>query len=171
MTGSPSGIRLRDAGAADLQAMHAIYAHHVLRSTSSFEVTPPDGQEFARRVQAVQDAGLPWLVAEIDGSVQGYAYASSYRPRPAYRFTVEDSVYVHPSAQGQGVGRALLTAVIDAAGKAGKRQVVAVITKSPGSGSVILHEKLGFQHVGTLSAVGFKFGRWLDTLLMQRSLR
>ena len=142
----PASVRLRDATAADLEAMHRIYAHHVLCSAASFELTPPDLEEFSRRIQAVRDAGLPWIVAEAEGEVKGYAYASTYRPRPAYRFTVEDSVYVDPSAQRRGIGSELLKAVIKAAPAAGKRQM------------------------GTLAEVGFKFDCWLDTLLMQRPL-
>lgn len=166
----PASVRLRDATAADLEAMHRIYAHHVLCSAASFELTPPDLEEFSRRIQAVRDAGLPWIVAEAEGEVKGYAYASTYRPRPAYRFTVEDSVYVDPSAQRRGIGSELLKAVIKAATAAGKRQMLAVITRSANSGSVALHEKLGFRHVGALAEVGFKFDCWLDTLLMQRPL-
>ena len=114
--------------------------------------------------------GLPHLVAEIDGTVAGFAYASPYRSRPAYRFTVEDSVYVHPDHAGQGIGRLLLTAVIDRCAKAGCKQMIAVIGGPDNTASIALHEKLGFRHVGSLRSVGYKFNRWLDTLLMQRGL-
>lgn len=164
------GAILRDATEADLDQMRAIYAGHVLHGTASFELTPPDAAEFSRRYTAVRSAKLPWLAAELGGQVVGYAYAGTYRPRPAYRFTVEDSVYVSPEAQGRGLGRALLSAIIEHATAAGCRQMVAVVGDSANHGSIALHEKLGFRRVGTLSNVGFKFGRWLDTVLLQRSL-
>ena len=167
---SAAASQVRNATADDLGVMHEIYAHHVLHDTASFELTPPEPEEFARRFQAVQESGLPWVVAEVGGVVKGYAYAALYRPRPAYRFTVEDSVYVEPSAQGQGLGRDLLSAVIEASATAGKRQMVAVIAEGASRGSLSLHRKLGFRQVGTFSGVGFKFGRWLDTILMQRPL-
>jgi len=161
---------LRDAVAEDLEAMRAIYAEQVLTGTASFELVPPEAAEFARRWAAVRDAGLPWTVAELAGSVAGYAYAGPYRPRPAYRFTVEDSVYVAPAFQGRGLGRALLAATIERATAAGCRQMVAVVGDSGNRGSVALHEALGFRRVGTFQNVGFKFGRWLDTVLLQREL-
>lgn len=161
---------LRDAVAADLEAMCAIYAEQVLTGTASFELVPPQADEFARRWSAVRDAGLPWIVAELAGGVAGYAYAGPYRPRPAYRFTVEDSVYVSPAAQGRGLGRALLAATIARATDAGCRQMVAVVGDSGNRGSIALHEALGFRRVGTFQNVGFKFGRWLDTVLLQRPL-
>lgn len=161
---------LRDAAADDLEAMRAIYAEQVLTGTASFELVPPEAAEFARRWAAVRDAGLPWIVAEQAGEVAGYAYAGPYRPRPAYRFTVEDSVYVAPAAQGRGLGRALLAATIERAEAAGCRQMVAVVGDSGNRGSVALHEALGFRRVGTFQNVGFKFGRWLDTALLQRPL-
>lgn len=161
---------LREASVADLAAMRLIYAHHVLHGTASFEIVPPSLEEFERRFQSVRDSGLPWVVAELEGRLLGYAYATSYRPRAAYRFTVEDSVYVEKSAQRRGVGRALLSAVIEGATRAGKRQMVAVVGDSGNHGSVALHERLGFRRVGTFAALGFKFGRWLDCVLLQRSL-
>lgn len=169
--GPAAGVRLRKANAEDLEAMRQIYAYHVLHGTASFEVAPPDPEDFACRFRSVREDGLPWLVAEAGGRVLGYAYAAPYRPRAAYRFTVEDSVYVEPAAQGQGLGGSLLAAVIEGASAAGKRQMVAVIADCAANpGSLALHEKLGFRQVGIFSHVGFKFGRWLDTLLMQRTL-
>lgn len=163
-------LLLREAEAADLEAMRAIYAEQVLTGTASFELVPPEPEEFARRRAAVRAAGLPWLVAEAEGRLLGYAYAGPYRPRPAYSFTVEDSVYVDPSARGRGVGRALLAATIEAATAAGCRQMVAVVGDSANQGSIRLHEALGFRRLGAFEAVGFKFGRWLDTVLLQRPL-
>jgi len=150
--------------------MRQLYAHHVLHGTSSFEVVPPQAEEFAQRFHASRSNGLPWMVAESEGRLLGFAYAASYRPRPAYRFTVEDSVYVEPAAQGRGVGRALLSMVIEGATAAGKRQMVAVVGDSANRPSIILHQKLGFRLIGTFTNVGFKFGRWLDSVLLQREL-
>ena len=166
----PSAVRLRSATTADLSAIHAIYARDVVHGTATFELEPPDLVELGQRVTAIQAAGLPWLVAEQDGVVTGYAYAAPYRARPAYRFTVEDSVYVAADRRGQGVGRALLEALIEGARDAGRRQLVAVIGDSANAGSIRLHRACGFAHVGTLRRVGFKFDRWLDVVLMQRPL-
>ncbi|MDF2094461.1 GNAT family N-acetyltransferase [Aquibaculum arenosum] len=164
------GVEIGSPLEADLEPMRLIYAREVEQGTASFELAPPDGADFARRCRTVLDAGLPWLVAKRDEQVLGYAYAGVYRPRPAYRFTVEDSVYVHPAARGQGLGRALLAAVVDEATRAGRRQMVAVVGDSANTGSIALHEALGFRRVGTFENVGFKFGRWLDTVLLQRPL-
>ncbi len=166
----PSAIRLRSAAPADLPAIHAIYAPEVLRGTATFELDPPDLAELGQRLAKVQSAGLPWLEAELDGATAGYAYAAAYHNRPAYRFTVEDSVYVAEAWRGRGVGRALLDELIASARKAGRRQMVAVIGDSANEGSIRLHRACGFCDVGTLRHVGFKFDRWLDTVLMQRSL-
>jgi phosphinothricin acetyltransferase len=163
-------IHVRPAGMADLPAIQAIYALEVLEGTASFELEPPDEAELARRLAKVEAAGLPWLVAELDGRVRGYAYAAPYRERPAYRFTAEDSVYVARDARGLGVGQALLEAVLAGARRAGMRQVVAVIGDSANTGSIGLHAACGFVHAGVLRDVGFKFGRWLDSVLMQRAL-
>jgi phosphinothricin acetyltransferase len=160
----------RDAVEADIPAIRAIYEHWVLHGTGSFELVPPDLAEMTARWRAIHDAGLPYIVAEADGRIAGFAYAGPYRPRPAYRFTVEDSVYVAPEALGRGLGRALLQAVIEAATAAGKRQMIAVIGDSANTGSIALHGALGFRHVGTFADVGFKFGDWRDTVLMQRAL-
>jgi phosphinothricin acetyltransferase len=161
---------IRAARAADLPAIQAIYAEHVLRGTATFEEQPPELAEIARRHAEVTRAGLPWLVAEADGRVVGYAYAGLYRARSAYRFTLEDSIYLEPRATGRGIGRLLLGRLIDEATAAGARQLLAVIGDSANQASVVLHARAGFAHVGTLVSVGFKFGRWLDTVLMQLPL-
>lgn len=161
---------VRDATDADLSAVAAIYAHHVLTGVASFEETAPSVEEIAARRQAVLALGAPYLVAEFEGRVVGYAYAGSYRARPAYRFTVEDSVYVAHDALGRGVGRALLAELVMRCEAAGFRQMIAVIGDSANTGSIELHRRAGFAMIGTLPAVGFKFGRWVDSVLMQRAL-
>ena len=161
---------IRPSSENDIASITSIYSHHVRHGTGSFEIEPPDEAEIARRRAAVLKRGLPHLVAEVDGVVAGYAYAGAYRPRPAYRFTVENSVYVHPEMQGRGVGRALMARLIEASQLAGARQMVAVIGDSDNTASIRLHEHFGFRHVGILKNVGFKFDRWLDTVLMQLSL-
>ena len=165
-----TALQLRDATPADLPVIQAIYAPHVLHGSASFELEPPDVAELARRLAAVREAGLPYRVAELDGEVVGYAYATLYRPRPAYRHTAEDSVYVREGLGGRGIGRRLLEEVIEACTLAGFRQLVAVIGDSANRGSIALHQCLGFRLVGTFEAVGFKHGRWVDTVLMQRNL-
>jgi L-amino acid N-acyltransferase YncA len=166
----PDVPRLRPAVPGDLAAIAAIYEPEVRHGTATFELEPPDAAELSRRLAKVRAAGLPWLVAELDGQIGGYAYAAPYRDRPAYRFTAEDSVYLAAWARGRGVGRRLLDAVVEAAGDAGMRQMVAVIGDSANLASVRLHRACGFAAVGTLRDVGFKLGRWLDTVVMQRSL-
>ena len=156
--------------ATDLAALREIYAWHVLNGAASFEELPPDLPEFERRWQHITDLGLPYLVACDPAGPLGYAYAGPYRPRSAYRFAVEDSIYLDPKAVGRGIGRRLLTAVIDGATAAGKRQMLAVIGDRANRASVALHLSLGFTEVGTFRAVGFKFGRWVDSVLMQRAL-
>ena len=169
-----SAIEIRPATVDDIPGLHAIYAWHVLNGAASFEEVPPDANEFRQRWQNVTALGLPYLVAcdsaGASGGPLGYAYAGPYRPRSAYRFTVEDSIYLDPQATGRGIGRRLLTAVIDGATAAGKRQMLAVIGDSANRASVALHSALGFTEVGTFRAVGFKFGRWVDSVLMQRAL-
>lgn len=155
---------------ADIPAITRIYAHAVEQGTASFELEPPSEAEMERRIKALIDSGFPYLVAVLDGALSGYAYAGPYRVRPGYRFTVEDSVYIAAEAQGRGVGRALLQALIEAAEARGYRQMIAVIGDSEQTASVTLHAALGFAFIGTFSNVGFKFGRWLDTVLMQRPL-
>lgn len=147
-----------------------IYGHHVLHGTASFEVDPPDLAEMKKRRAAVLDLGLPHLVAERAGRVMGYAYAGNWRPRPAYKFSVEDSIYIDKDTVGQGVGKALLPVLIDQCAALGKRQMVAVIGDSAQAPSIRLHASCGFEMTGTLKSIGFKFGRWLDSVLMQRPL-
>jgi len=164
-----SPLIIRDAACADFAAIAAIYAHHVLNGAASFEETPPTVDELLARHAAVLGQRLPWLVAEQDGRVYGYSYATPYRPRAAYRYTIEDSVYVDAAARGRGIGRALLVALITRCEAGPWRQMIAVIADPPG-GSQALHRRVGFDAVGTLRAVGFKHGAWRDTLLMQRAL-
>jgi phosphinothricin acetyltransferase len=161
---------VRAATEDDFVAITAIYRHYVLHGTATFEIDPPDRKAMVERHGAVMALGLPFLVAELEGRVVGYAYASAYRPRPAYRFTIEDSVYVDAGHAGRGCGRALLSALIESCENGPWQQMIAVIGDSANAGSVRLHEHFGFQHVGTLRAVGFKFEKWLDTVLMQRML-
>jgi L-amino acid N-acyltransferase YncA len=163
-------IVVRDALEADFDAVQAIYAHHVLTGLGSFEETPPDADEMRSRRAAVLQAGLPYLIAEASGQVAGYGYAAPYRARAAYRHTIEDSVYVAPGMQRQGVGRALLATVIARCEAGPWRQMIAVIGDSGNTSSIQLHRALGFQWIGTLHSVGFKFGRWVDTVIMQRPL-
>jgi L-amino acid N-acyltransferase YncA len=165
-----SDIQIRAARDSDIDAITEIYAHHVLHGTGSFEIEPPDTDEMSRRMADVTDRGLPYLVAESGNVVVGYAYAALYRTRVAYRFTLEDSVYVHHAHAGRGIGAALLKELIQACKQWGCKQLVAVIGDSENTGSVRLHEKLGFQHSGVLRGVGFKFDRWIDTVFMQLPL-
>ena len=153
-----------------MAAVTRIYAHYVLHSLATFEVTPPDEVELGGRIEAVGRLGLPFLVADGGGEILGYAYGAPYRPRPAYRFTVEESVYVAPEARGRGVGRLLLMRVLDACAAAGMRQALAVIADTGDPASVRLHERCGFSIAGRLAGVGLKHGQWLDTILMQRPL-
>jgi phosphinothricin acetyltransferase len=170
MSTPPAGIALRTAQEGDFRAVTAIYALHVRTGTASFELEPPDEAEMMRRWREVTGQGWPYLVAVASGRVVGYAYAGAYRPRPAYRFTVEDSVYVENDARGRGIGRGLLGALMDAAEAAGARQMIAVIGDSANAASVMLHAGLGFRQVGLLQSVGRKFERWLDVVMMQRDL-
>ena len=163
-------ILVRPSQAADIPAITEIYAHAVTHGTASFELTPPDEAEMSRRRQALVEGGFPYLVAEREGAILGYCYAGPYRPRPAYRWTVEDSIYVSPQAQGAGVGRLLLTRLIDEAETRDFRLMVAVIGDAESHGSIALHRSLGFAMVGAIPAIGYKHGRWLASVLMQRSL-
>ena len=163
-------IIVRPAAAGDMARVQAIYAHHVLNGTASFEEIPPDLAEMQRRRDAVLTAGLPYLVAENDGAIIGYGYAGVYRTRTAYRHTAEDSVYLAPDATGLGAGRALLAQVIAQSAAAGYRELVAIIGDSGNTASIGLHRALGFRDVGTLRNVGLKFGRWLDTVIMQHTI-
>ncbi len=161
---------LRNAVDADLPAIQAIYAHWVTNGTGSFELASPTLDEmFARRADVIAK-GLPYLVAESRGAVVGYAYANWFRPRPAYRFSVENSVYVHPNARRGGIAWLLMVELLARCEMVGARQMVAVIGDSANAGSVGLHSALGFRHIGTLQSTGWKFERWLDTVLMQRTL-
>lgn len=163
-------ITIRSAGAEDLAEMQAIYAHHVLHGTGSFEEIPPSIEEFAQRFATLTEDGAIWLVATDATGVRGYAYAARYHTRSAYRFTVEDSVYVRLDQHGQGIGAALLGQLIARATARGFRQMLAVIGDSDNAASIALHRAQGFREVGRLDAVGRKFGRWLDVVLMQRGL-
>lgn len=163
-------MNLRDATADDLPAITAIYAHHVLRGTGTFEEEPPSEIEMAARMAKVQAARCAWLVAETDGRVQGFAYYAQYRDRSAYRFAAENSVYVRDDVRGQGVGKALAAALVESAARRGFRQMIAVIGDSENVGSIGLHLSVGFRQVGVLRAAGMKFGRWVDVVLMQRPL-
>lgn len=163
-------LSVRDSRDGDVRAIQAIYAMHVLTGLASFEEMPPEEAEIARRRGEVLALGLPYLVAEIDGEVIGYAYATLYRTRSAYRFTVEDSIYVRQSAVGKGAGRGLLTELIARCEAAGMRQMVAIIGDSDNAGSIGLHAAMGFHPVGKLRSVGFKLGRWVDSVIMQRAL-
>ena len=163
-------VSIRPAAASDIAAIARIYAHAVIRGTASFEIDPPDEAEMARRHQAIAGGGYPYLVAEADGAVLGYGYAGPYRMRPAYHWTVEDSVYIAPDAHRRGIGRALLERLIVQSAQRGFRQMIAVIGDSANVGSIELHRALGFAMIGTLTSVGFKHGRWLDSVLMQRAL-
>ena len=163
-------LLVRASQAADLPAITAIYGHAVLHGTGTFELEAPDLDEMARRRDDVLAKGLPWLVAERAGEVLGYAYANHFRPRRAYRFCLEDSIYLHPDARGQGVGKPLLAELLARCEAAGARQVLAVIGDAANAGSIGVHAALGFEHTGVLKASGWKFGRWLDVVLMQRAL-
>lgn len=167
---APLPLQVRDAAEADVPAIQQIYAHHVLHGSASFETAAPGVDEMKARRAQVLAAQLPYLVAEAGGEVVGFCYAAVYRPRPAYRHTVENSVYVAHDRAGRGIGSALLEVLVARCEAGPWRQMLAVIGDSANAGSIALHRRMGFQHVGTLASVGFKFGRWLDTLLMQRAL-
>jgi phosphinothricin acetyltransferase len=163
-------LLVRPSVDADLPHITAIYAHAVIHGTASFELDPPDRAEMARRRSALVDGGFPYLVAEHDGAILGYAYAGPYRPRPAYRSTVEDSIYIDPAARRQGVGKALLEALIAESEARDFRLMVAVIGDEESYGSIGLHRSLGFELSGVIKGIGYKHGRWLSTVLMRRSL-
>jgi phosphinothricin acetyltransferase len=161
---------IRAAIPTDIPAISRIYDHAVRHGTASFEIEPPDEAEMARRYRTLLEGGYPHLVAEHDGAVLGYAYAGPYRTRPAYRWSVEDSIYVDPTAYRRGVGRALLDRLMAESAARDFRQMIAVIGDSGQTASIELHRAAGFRHVGTIENVGFKFGRWLDSVIMQRAL-
>ncbi|MBL8834154.1 MAG: N-acetyltransferase [Rhodospirillales bacterium] len=160
----------RDTTDADIPAIREIYAHHVSRGLASFEEIPPDAAELAQRRRAILDKGLPYVAVDLDGKLAGYAYAGPFRPRSAYRFSVEDSIYVAPGLAGRGLGRALLTALIERTTAWGARQMIAVIGDSANAGSIGLHASLGFRMVGTFRSIGFKHQRWVDSVMMQLAL-
>jgi phosphinothricin acetyltransferase len=171
MSYAAATFSIRPAAEPDIDAIQRIYAHHVRTGLASFEEVAPDVAELTRRWRAIVAAGLPYLCAlDADGALAGYAYAGPYRPRSAYRFTVEDSVYVAPGAGGRGIGRALLCQLIEICAGLGKRQMIAVIGDSGNAPSIALHRACGFELTGTFRAIGFKHGRWVDSVLMQRAL-
>ncbi len=166
-----SNVEILAPTKADLPFLQAIYSDAVLTGTASFELEPPDLAEFTRRYHALVDQNFPYFVAKnAVGKLLGYAYAGPYRPRLAYRFTVEDSIYIVPDAQGLGVGRVLLSKLVEDATKKGFRQMIAVIGDSQHRASIALHERLGFTHIGVFHDIGWKQNRWLDSVLMQKSL-
>ncbi|WP_291867879.1 GNAT family N-acetyltransferase [Bradyrhizobium sp.] len=163
-------LDIRPSIAADLPAITEIYEHAVRDGTATFELDPPDLAEMSRRFGVLMEGGFPYLTAALEGRVVGYAYAGAYRPRPAYRFTVENSVYLRPAIHRRGVGLKLLQRLVAECESRGYRQMIAVIGDSANAGSIGVHRKCGFQMIGTHPDVGFKFGRWLDTVMMQRAL-
>jgi L-amino acid N-acyltransferase YncA len=163
-------LRPRPATAADLGAIHAIYAHHVLNGLASFEEVPPAPEEMRRRFDDIVGRGLPYLALELEGEVAGYGYCAPYRARSAYRYALEDSVYVRHDLARRGAGRAILHALVARCTELGYRQLIAVIGDSANAPSIALHAQAGFLRAGTLRSVGFKFGRWLDSVIMQRPL-
>ncbi len=167
---SSASLLIRDATSADVAAMRSIYAHHVLHGTGTFEEIPPSVEEMAQRFAAIAARGWAWRAAADATGVLGFGYYNQFRDRTAYRFTVEDSIYVRDDVRGQGVGKALVRQLLDDATARGFRQMVAVIGDSENTGSIGVHASLGFQMVGTMRAVGLKFGRWLDVVTMQRPL-
>jgi len=162
--------RIRDAAAGDLPAIREIYAHYVVHGLASFEEVAPDLEEMTRRYESTRTAGYPYIAAEIEGRLAGYAHGGPYRPRPAYRFTVENTVYVAPAALRRGVGRSLLAALIERCTERGFRRMIAVVGDSANESSIGLHQALGFRIVGVLPSVGFKLGRWVDSVMLERPL-
>ncbi|KAB0681217.1 GNAT family N-acetyltransferase [Aureimonas leprariae] len=166
-----SAYTIRDATEADVPAIARVYEHAVLHGTATYELVPPPEAEMLTRFRAISGDGYPYIVAEdADGTLLGYAYGSAFRTRPAYRWSVEDSVYLEPSAQGRGIGLALLLRLVELCGELGFRQMIAVIGGGEHRPSIRIHEKAGFRHLGVMEASGFKFGRWIDTVLMQLPL-
>jgi len=161
---------IRNATEADVGGIAEIYAHHVLKGLASFEEAPPPSEEMLARMRSVRELGTPYLVAELDGRIVGYCYANLYRTRTAYRHTLEDSVYIRDGYAGRGLGRALLEALMEGCRKGPWKQMIAVIGDSENHASIELHRAMGFREVGTLESVGFKFGRWVDSVFMQRAL-
>jgi L-amino acid N-acyltransferase YncA len=168
--GSQDSPIVRDSLDSDMESIRKIYSHYVLNAVATFEETPPSVDEMARRRAPLVAAGLPYLVATLADELVGYAYVTPYRGRPAYRFSVENSVYISDGCRGRGIGRMLLSALIERCEAGPWRQMIAVIADGANTGSTSLHQKLGFRYIGTLEAVGFKFGRWIETAVMQREL-
>ncbi len=167
---TPLAVSVRDATEADMAEIQSIYTFYVTRTAASFEEEPPSVAEMTRRLAATRERGMPYLVAEEKGAVLGYCYAGPWRERSAYRYTVEDSIYVAPYVVRRGIGRILLTALIDRCTRLGYRQMIAVIGDSANQGSIGLHRSLGFRQEGVLRGVGLKFGRWVDVVIMHRVL-
>jgi L-amino acid N-acyltransferase YncA len=163
-------LTLRPSTDADVPSITAIYAHHVLHGTGTFETTPPTEQDMTTRRLDVLARGLPYLVAEQGGRVLGFAYCQWFKPRPAYRYSAEDSIYLHPDAAGQGLGKKLLAELVHQAETAGVRKLIAVIGDSGNAGSIGVHRSLGFHKVGVIASCGWKFGRWLDIVLMEKAI-
>lgn len=163
-------MNLRPASPQDISAIQSIYAHHVLHGLASFEEAPPSADEMLRRLLEVTERGLPFLVADDEGVVAGFGYCAPYRARSAYRFTLEDSVYIRDGHHRKGIGRAILAALVQRCEALNYRQLIAVIGDSANAPSIGLHASLGFVRAGTLRSTGYKFGRWVDTVLMQRPL-
>lgn len=163
-------IKIRPSIDADIAAVTIIYHHHVLHGTGTFEITPPTPEDMANRRQDVLSKALPYLVLEEDSAVIGFAYCNWFKPRPAYRFSAEDSIYLAPSAMGRGLGKLLLTELMAQAERSDVRKLIAVIGDSANAGSIGVHQACGFTHVGVLSACGWKFERWLDVVLMERAI-
>lgn len=161
---------IRPSTEQDLPAITRIYGHHVLHGTGTFETTPPSLEDMTARRADVLSKGLPWLVVEEAGQLLGFAYGNWFKPRPAYRFSVEDSIYLAPEAAGKGLGRALLAELLITLERSGIRKVMAVIGDSDNAGSIGVHKALGFEQVGVVQACGWKFGRWLDIVMMQRAI-
>ncbi|MBK0001737.1 MULTISPECIES: GNAT family N-acetyltransferase [Erwiniaceae] len=172
MVNPASAVCIRDAEEADFDIITRIYGWHVLHGCGSFEETPPDVHEMTERFRKVRSFGLPWLVALINNEVVGYCYATQYRPRPAYRYTIEDSIYLAPDAGGKGIGSVLMAALIARCQQGPWRQMLAIVGNGErNAGSLNLHKKMGFETVGNFRNVGFKHGEWRDTLLMQLALQ
>jgi phosphinothricin acetyltransferase len=161
---------IRPSRSEDIPSITAIYAHHVLHGTGTFEVTPPTADDMGARREDVLSKGLPYLVAVDGDTIQGFAYCNWFKPRPAYRFSAEDSIYLAPEANGQGLGRLLLAELMAQAEKAGVRKLIAVIGDSANAASIGVHRSVGFEHVGTLKSCGWKFDRWLDVVMMDKAL-
>ena len=166
----PSAVTVRACTEGDMRAVGEIYAHHVLHSPATFELDPPSPQEMMRRRRAIVEGGYVYLVAEADSGIVGYAYVTAYRSRPAYRFTVENSVYMRAGCEGRGIGLRLMQALLAECEKKPFRQMIAVIGDSANRASIELHRRLGFRMIGTFRSSGFKFGRWIDSVLMQKEL-